>query len=120
MKTYCTIEELIGKTIVAFRFAVAEVIIDTKDGTRFCLYHKQDCCESVVLQELVGDIKTLLNEVVLEATQTFETPEDSEEHESVTLTDFTIRTAKGTVVLHWIGKSNGYHSETVEITKETR
>ena len=52
------IEELIGKTITTINAAKGDDSIDfsTSDGKRYRMWHSQDCCESVSINDIVGDI----------------------------------------------------------------
>lgn len=92
-----------------------EVHFELSDGRRFKLFHYQDCCESVNLEEIDGTIEDrvlvdLVGEVLL---ATEESKEDDKTSESGTWTFYRIQTAKGFVVLRWLGTSNGYYSERV-------
>lgn len=114
---YKTFDEMVGKTLTKVEANQEEVIFDTTDG-RYALAHQQDCCECVGIREIDGDITNLVGEV-LEAKESIgHEPPGFQPSESYTLTDFTIRTEKGTVVFKWLGESNGYYSESVTFYKE--
>lgn len=87
------------------------------DQRTFRMYHQQSCCEDVWLDEIIGDPADILFTPILEAVVKVnpdEMPEPDEENgESFTWTFYEIRTKKGTVVLRWYGRSNGYYSESV-------
>ena len=86
----------------------------TEDGLVCTMYHSQDCRESVTLEEIVGPVDALRGQKVLHA---YETAHTHVAHwGSMTWTFYTIATVEGTVVLRWVGESNGYYSESVDIT----
>lgn len=82
----------------------------------FIFYHPQDCCESVLVEDIEGDIQDLVGSPILQADEeTSKNPFDGKpEHaESFTWTFYRFATAKGSVVIRWLGESNGYYSENV-------
>lgn len=116
--------ELVGKTIGRISGSVgdAEFLIETEDGQIYALYHEQDCCESVVLQDITGDLHDLLGTPILVAEEVSSrddpadyTPEPY--RESFTWTFYKLRTIKGGVTLRWLGESNGYYSESVSFAR---
>ena len=102
----------------------------TQDGTEmvfanetetFRFFHDQDCCESVSIEDIVGDLSDLVGEPLLMAEEVSgETPADFDEgyHESVTWTFYKFATRKGYVDVRWLGESNGYYSESVDLEHE--
>jgi len=98
-----------------------EVRFETVDGDRYRLYHHQDCCESVYIESIVGDLQDLVGSEILIAEEVDgETPADfnSDVHESYTWTFYKFATRKGYVDIRWLGTSNGYYSERVDFEKE--
>lgn len=114
MKTFKT---LLGKTLTKIEGKVydKEIIFTTTDGEKYKLYHEQDCCESVNVEEIAGDLNDLINSPILQADE--ETSEKEENHGHSTWTFYRISTAKGQVVIRWLGESNGYYSESVEFAQ---
>lgn len=85
------------------------------DAYRF--YHLQDCCETVALHDIFGDVNDLIDCPILEASEDFcsDWPNDVNRPccvDSYTWTTYIFRTEKGTVVFRWLGQSNGYYGET--------
>jgi hypothetical protein len=79
----------------------------------FVLYHAQDCCEEVTIEDICGDLSDLentplryVNEVTNEA-----------EGLDGTWTFYTLQTLKGSVTVRWFGQSNGYYSESVDFER---
>lgn len=89
----------------------------TISGKHYQLYHEQNCCESVYIDDINGDLANLIDTPILYAVEKSNegTPEDGE---SVTWTFYTFRTRKGTVDITWKGSSNGYYSESVDLSIE--
>lgn len=86
------------------------------------MYHCQDCCESVSIEDIVGDLDDLVGTSLLLAEEVgnYEpeektVDEDSYYSESETWTYYRFRTIKGSVDIRWYGTSNGYYSESVDI-----
>lgn len=127
-------EEIDIKELVGYAFNLIEV---NKDSTAVTFYgmagqplfkmtHKQDCCESVWLEEVVGDWGDLIGTpiFVAECVSNHNDPRanlttDDEAYwdavTSETWTFYKLTTMKGSVTLRWYGTSNGYYSEGVSI-----
>lgn len=111
------ITDLIGKTLVSIdQIENEELIFTTSEGERYRMYHQQDCCESVEIEDITGDLSDLLNSPIIKAEERT-SEEDPEEWVSVTYTFYSIATIKGYVDIRWYGKSNGYYSESVDFEK---
>lgn len=87
------------------------------DGTEWVMEHLQDCCESVTIEDVCGDLEDLVNTPILEA---WENTNDGGEKDygTFTWTFYNFKTIKGTVTLRWSGESNGYYSESVNVYKQ--
>ena len=122
-KEWVEFEDLKGKVITQFRLEDTQLLLFTEDGYKYSMYHDQDCCESVYIESVVGDLEDLLNEEILvaEESSSNENPADakvSEYQESFTWTFYKLATRKGYVDIRWYGESNGYYSESVSVVKE--
>src|SRR5690348_8483624 len=57
---------LTGKTLVRVQNIDDERIeFETADGDTFALFHRQDCCESVRVESVVGDLADLIGTPIL-------------------------------------------------------
>lgn len=88
------------------------------DGRRFEMAHFQDCCETVTIEDVIGDIDDLTGSPILTAEERSNQMEHAEG--SQTWTFYTLRTIKGTVDIRWLGQSNGYYSESVDFYEVKR
>lgn len=116
-------KELVGETLSSVEGKVGdeEIIFTTKSGRKFKLYHIQDCCESVLVNDICGDWADLLSLPIVQAEEITETPfypHSDWRPESFTWTFYKISTRKGTVTIRWWGESNGYYSESVDFEED--
>jgi hypothetical protein len=120
--TYNTshINDLIGKTLTSVSVSDVEdeISFKTTDGESYLMYHDQDCCEYVTIEDIAGDLEDLVGSPILDAYETTSYDEEKlDDCESVTWTFYSISTIKGSVTLRWFGESNGYYSEDVDFVK---
>lgn len=87
-----------------------------EDGKKVKMFHMQDCCETVYLDDVVGDLKDLVGSPLTVAE--FYTHWGNPEYGDLQYTFYRLGTAKGFVTLRWIGESNGYYSTEVNISLE--
>ena len=95
-------------------------LVTNKGDLQF--YHRQDCCEFVDLNDVAGgELEDLIGERI-EEIRVDESidgdPKPREWSESWTWTFYTIRTNRLTLVLRFLGESNGYYGESVDIAWE--
>lgn len=116
------IESLIGKTLSQVKGSVGgdEVVFITDAGAKHRLYHSQDCCESVFVEDICGDLDDLVGSPILQAEEATSgenppgAPIPEYQDESFTWTFYKLATIKGSVTIRWYGSSNGYYSERVD------
>lgn len=94
----------------------------TTDDEKFFMQHDQDCCETVEIESVIGDLQDLVGEPILiaEEVTSRELPPKGDEPDpygSHTWTFYKLATRKGYVDIRWYGESNGYYSERVSLTK---
>ena len=109
------IKEIIGSTVLSvsgLSIDSEEIIIETDNGT-YKMYHQQDCCETVSVDDVVGELK--LGSKILDFIE--KTNDGENYHGTFTWTFYTIVTDKGYCDIKWYGSSNGYYSESVYFEK---
>jgi hypothetical protein len=120
------ISELRGKTFTSVRGEVGGEQIEfiCEDGSIYVMHHQQDCCEAVSIESIVGDLADLVGSPILHAKEATseEDPEgykkaDNTYRDSFTWTFYKLATIKGWVDIRWLGESNGYYSERVDLTR---
>lgn len=106
--------DMIGKTFVKVEKVNDDVIRFTaNNGDQYAFYHNQDCCESVVVKDVVGELSDLEGFPLLEAEEVTKAGDDNG-WDSVTWTFYKFGTINGHVNISWEGSSNGYYSESVD------
>jgi hypothetical protein len=113
--------DLLGKTLTKVEVRDDDERIDfyCSDGSEYQMFHMQDCCESVYIEDINGDFDDLIGEPILvaeEVTNEDRPPKSGEYYtdESYTWTFYRLATNKGYVNIRWYGASNGYYSESVD------
>ena len=107
-----------------------ELIFKCTDGDVFKLFHRQDCCENVYIEDICGDIIDIVNTPVLYADEVSGETNPlwaldkskwpttiADPGESYTWTFYKIETCRGGITIRWFGSSNGYYSESVTFVK---
>jgi hypothetical protein len=108
--------DLVGRTLAVVSADSERVTLVTQQGDVCILYHRDDCCESVWLEEIVGDLADLIGSPLLVAEERVSNDEPPLRtgEESYTWTFYELRTVAASVTLRWYGTSNGYYSESVD------
>ena len=117
------IKDLVGVTLteISGMYNGSDVIVFTaEDGRRWQMVHWQDCCESVSVEDIVGDKDDLIGSpIVLAEERSCDNGPLNDWSESYTWTYYAIATNKGHVDIRWYGSSNGYYGEGVSFEEIT-
>lgn len=106
--------DMIGKTFVKVeKINDDEIRFTAENGDQYAFYHYQECCETVVVKDIVGELSDLEGFPLLEAEEVKDTGDDNG-YDSVTWTFYKFGTINGHVNISWYGESNGYYSESVD------
>lgn len=111
---YTSFEVLQGKTITQIEGmepGSEEIKFHCSDGSKYVMYHDQECCENVRVDDVCGDVEDLIGSEILRAE--VKTNSGDTQEGSYTWTFYSLATIKGYVDLKWLGESNGYYSEEV-------
>jgi hypothetical protein len=118
------VEDLIGRVLTDIIKDDDTIIFICGSGDRYKMYHRQDCCEGVYIDDINGDLQDLIGCPILQAEQVSNTDfevqyrkkilSDPWAPDSYTWTFYKFATIKGYVTVRWFGQSNGYYSEGVD------
>ena len=110
-----TFEDLIGRTLYRVTEDGSELVLYLSETNYVRFYHQQDCCESVYIEDICGDLEDLVGAPLLEAEEVSNYEGEDTGDESFTWTFYKFATRKGFVTVRWYGSSNGYYSEGVSV-----
>lgn len=115
------IKELLGKTLtkVEVNKDKDEIFFTDTEGVQYKMYHEQDCCECVNIEDIEGDLQDLVGSPIKQAEEVTNSDDPFEkiDVDSFTWTYYKLATIKGYVTIRWFGESNGYYSESVDFVE---
>ena len=117
------IPDIVGKTIISIggdNQYNDELIFNFADGKTLTFFHDQECCESVGIEDICGDINDLIGTPLLKAYWSTKEPTAEEQRsiyydDCVLWTFYHFATIKGAVTIRWAGASNGYYGVQVDM-----
>lgn len=118
MEESVNINELLNKFISKIeRFNDEVIYFYLANGAEYKMYHAQDCCEHVSIEDVEGDLDDLIGTRILQAEESTQDATNKDEEDSATWTFYKLATVKGYVTIRWYGSSNGYYSESADFAK---
>lgn len=85
---------------------------ETEDGKIYKMFHSQDCCETVDIEDVIGDVEDLYNSEILLAEVVTSDGEPKDIYDKSCLwTFYKLSTIKGSVTIRWYGQSDYYSLE---------
>lgn len=112
--------DIIGLTFNEIILTLDAILFKT-DNRIFLMYHNQECCESVTIEDIIGDMNYLIGSPILNSYETTNLCDDFDIDtnigESYTWTFYHMNTNKGYVTIRWFGTSNGYYSESAKLVE---
>lgn len=106
-KPFTVLQGKILKSVTGGKFDDC-VIFETECGHKYQMHHRQDCCETVTLDEIAGELTDLIGAEIILA------EESSGDRDGDDWTFYLLRTHKGDVTLRWCGEQSTYYSTKVE------
>jgi hypothetical protein len=116
---------LVGRTLTSIEGATKGsecITMKSEDGRSYLMYHEQDCCERVEVEDVCGEVEDLIGSPIVMAESVSNSSEEDGEaagerpdgaDDCWTWTFYKFATNKGSVTVRWFGTSNGYYSERV-------
>lgn len=132
MKMECTISALKGKiieSIIGLEAQSEHVKFCLANGAIYDMIHEQECCESLWIADVCGDVADLIGSEILlaeDVSNDSKFDEDLKEEncgidvddcDSYTWTFYKLSTIKGSVTIRWFGQSNGWYCEVPQFYK---
>ena len=114
---HVNVSDMLGKTFSRV-VSDGDTVTFQNDEVRYVLYHSTDCCESVVVEDIIGDLEDLEGWPLLISREDHDADGPELNEESYTWTFYNFATFKGYVTIRFLGTSNGYYSEEVDCRKE--
>jgi hypothetical protein len=122
-REYCNISRLQGLTLTSVFVSknYSEIYFRTTCGKLFKMFHQQDCCENVTIEDIVGDLEDIIDTPLLLAEDVINNEgansKEDPDYGTCTYTYYKLSTIKGDVSIRWYGESNGYYSESVDFVE---
>lgn len=110
-----SLADLVGRYFTRVKATDDEIRFYLADDVYVLMNHHQDCCESVYVEDICGDLEDLVDAQIVHFE---ERTQDGDDYScgSQTWTFYDIQTTRGCVNIRWLGESNGYYSENVDIS----
>jgi hypothetical protein len=96
----------------------SRITFTSKSGRVWIMYHSQDCCESVEIEDIAGDFNDLVDSPILLA-EVVTCDDDHPQYGSGMWTFYKLATVKGYVTIRWFGQEN-YYSVSVDFEEMKR
>lgn len=114
------IDVLVGQTIKKISFKgesdIIEVYFEMDNGISYKMYHEQDCCEVVYLEDCCGDWDDIVGSPIVFAEAISSEDKSPATEDFGQWTFYKIDTRLGGITLRWYGHSNGYYAVNVDFS----
>jgi hypothetical protein len=112
---YCKLEEIVGKTPVSIDNTGDEIHFHMSDGSHYVMLHRYDCCESVTVEDIAGDLNDLLNQPITLAESRSNYKQNRYGDQRWTF--YELQGPGGYATIRWYGTSNGYYGTGVDFMR---
>lgn len=112
-RQYVDLSTLKGQVIENVTQTRDHLLFELASGASFEMYHEQDCCECVEIEDICGDLKDIIGGSIVYFEERVTTGVPG--YCSATSTWYHIQCSTGHIVIRWLGESNGYYSESVSV-----
>lgn len=100
------IEDLRGATLVSCeQVGDREIHFKTTTGQHFILGHRSNCCETVYIQDICGDLNDLVGSPLIESYESSSNDDDRYCH----WTFYILTTHKGSITIRFNGEGDSYY-----------
>ena len=115
----CDLSIIIGKKFSSVtRDDDNDQILFNSEEEEYLLCHRQQCCESVYIEDVCGNLQDLIGSEILQAEEVCNSDLPSlHDDGSYTWTFYKLATIKGYVTIRFYGTSNGFYSESASFYK---
>lgn len=115
--SFSKIDEMIGQTFNAVeRSEHDEHLLFRAEDVHFKFMHRQEGDETVVLESVCGNLSDLVGVPILMASE-WTTSNRDNPFRTHTRTSYKFGTVKGSVLVQWLGTSDGQDSEEVSLLR---
>lgn len=112
------LSELIGKSFEVKNIDNERLVFENSDAI-YTFFHKQDCCEEVRIDDIVGDINDIENSPIIRCEERNQQI-NSSSYDELLYTFYEFSTIKGSTTIVWKGRSNTFYSVSVNRYKEEK
>lgn len=131
MRMKAKFSDMLNKTLIKVDGCIAdsEILFYCSDGSKYTQYHATECCESVYVEDIIGEFSDLLNYPLLMCEEVSNLPEGITPYfvnnggnfyneNNGTWTFYRLGTINGYVTIRWFGYSpTGCYAETADFKK---
>lgn len=110
----CVLTNVVVAKSKKYYFDGDHIIFERQDGREYYLFHPQNCCERVFIEDICGDIDDPIGSPILVAEERNNEERDFDGQQQE-WTFYELATVKGSVTIRWYGASNGYYSTSVNL-----
>lgn len=115
------VSEMVGQIITGIDkvdgglHRIIGLVFHMSDGSHYRMYHSQDCCESVYIEDICGDLEDLIGYPLLRAEERVSKDFGTVSADCYMWAFYEFATNRGSVTIRWYGESNGYYSIGVDM-----